>query len=69
MLSRAKIKEIQSLEIKKYRDEKRLFVAEGHKLVSLLMASFSCEYLIAPLRWLETQDDIRAKEVIEGQED
>jgi TrmH family RNA methyltransferase len=37
MLSKKEIKDIQSLGLKKYRDETRLFVAEGPKIVSELI--------------------------------
>ena len=35
MLSKNKIKYIRSLELKKKRKEEQVFVAEGHKLVSI----------------------------------
>jgi TrmH family RNA methyltransferase len=38
MLSKNEIKDIQSLRFKKFRDEQQLFVAEGPKLVSELLA-------------------------------
>lgn len=64
MLSKAKIKEIRSLEIKKFRDEKGLFIAEGNKLVSDMMYAFECEWLIAHTSWMATQGDIPAKELV-----
>ena len=39
MLSKARIKQIHSLEQKKYRRQEGLFVAEGHKLVGELLAA------------------------------
>ncbi len=39
MLSKARIKQIHSLEQRKYRRQNGLFVAEGHKLVGELLAS------------------------------
>ena len=64
MLSKAKIKEIRALEIKKFRDEQGLFVAEGNKLVSHLLLSFECEWLVADPKWVDIQGCIKAKEVI-----
>jgi RNA methyltransferase, TrmH family len=39
MLSKNQIKEIQSLQIKKFRDEKRLFIAEGVKTVLEILST------------------------------
>ena len=39
MLSKNLIKQVRSLEMKKFRKETNLFVAEGEKLVSDLIAS------------------------------
>ncbi|MDR2473865.1 MAG: RNA methyltransferase [Tannerella sp.] len=64
MLSKAKIKDIKSLEIKKFRDAAGLFVAEGNKLVADMLPAFECEYLIARTRWIATQGDINAREII-----
>jgi RNA methyltransferase, TrmH family len=48
MVSKAKIKFITSLQIKKFRDEERLFVIEGDKLVrEFLAARVSIETLVA----------------------
>jgi len=68
MLSKVKIKEIRALEIKKFRDEQGLFVAEGNKLVSHLLKSFICERLVALPKWLSTHDGLRIKDVIEADE-
>ena len=68
MLSKAKIKEIRALDIKKFRDEQGLFVAEGNKLVSHLLQSFDCEWLIANPHWLDIQGEIRVKELIIAEE-
>jgi TrmH family RNA methyltransferase len=64
MLSKAKIKEIRALEMKKYRDDKGLFVAEGNKTVADMIRVFECEWLIARTPWLATQGDVRANELI-----
>lgn len=52
MLSKNDIKNIKSLELKKFRDEKRLFVAEGHKLVGELLGVFRCVLLVATDEWM-----------------
>ena len=57
MLSKAKIKEIRALGIKKYRDEQGLFVAEGDKTVSCLLQSFTCEWLVASPQWIASQGE------------
>lgn len=46
MLSKAKIKWINSLSLKKNRDEARLFVAEGMKIVSELLPVLKCKFLV-----------------------
>ena len=68
MLSKAKIKEIRALEIKKIRDEQGLFVAEGNKLVAEMIHTFDCEWLIARTSWIATQGNIPAKELILAEE-
>ena len=68
MLSKAKIKEIRALEIKKIRDEQNLFVAEGNKLVADMLHAFECEWLIADTSWMATQGDIPAKELLLAEE-
>ncbi|MDR2773367.1 MAG: RNA methyltransferase [Tannerella sp.] len=68
MLSKAKIKELRSLELKKIRDEQGLFVAEGNKLVADMLRTFDCEWLAARTSWLATQGDIPAKELVLAEE-
>jgi TrmH family RNA methyltransferase len=46
MLSKNKIKLINSLSLKKFRDETALFPAEGIKLVSDLGSGFECDLLV-----------------------
>ena len=65
MLSKAKIKLIQSLDQKKKRREERLFVAEGPKVVGDLMPYFSCRLLIAEASWLALHPEVSATEIIE----
>jgi TrmH family RNA methyltransferase len=69
MLSKSKIKFIQSLEKKKYRTESACFLAEGNKLVADILPFFDCELLIAQPSWLATQGDINAKELIVVEDD
>jgi TrmH family RNA methyltransferase len=69
MLSRAKIKQVRSLKMKKFRDEEQLFVAEGNKLVADMMPAFECEWMIAKTSWMATQGDIPAKELLLADED
>ena len=69
MLSKAKIKYIHSLEMKKFRDERQAFVAEGNKLVADLLPAFECELLIARPSWMATQGDIPARELLVADED
>lgn len=45
MLSKNQIKQINALSQKKQRDEQSVFVAEGPKLVSVLLKSFRCKEL------------------------
>lgn len=65
MLSKAKIKYIHSLELKKKRSEEHAFVAEGPKLVGDLLGYFSCKLLIALPEWLKLHPEVRANEIIE----
>lgn len=69
MLSKSKVKYIHSLELKKYRNEADAFVAEGNKLVSDMMQAFDCELLLAKPRWMATQGDLPAKELIVAEEE
>ena len=68
MLSKNKIKFIQSLEKKKFRNETSCFLAEGNKLVVDILPFFECECLITKSSWLATQGDIFAKELIIAEE-
>ena len=69
MLSKAKIKLIQSLELKKKRREERLFVAEGPKVVGDLMPYFTCRLIVAEASWIAAHPEVRATEVIEATND
>lgn len=69
MISKSKIKQIRLLEKKKYRDEYKLFVAEGNKLVSDMIPFFECEWMIARTSWMATQKNLKASELIVAGED
>lgn len=53
MISKAKIKYIHSLELKKNRKAEGIFVAEGHKVVGDLMAIMPPTLVVATPQWLE----------------
>ncbi|MDY4951336.1 MAG: RNA methyltransferase, partial [Prevotella sp.] len=57
MLSKNRIKEIRSLERKKMRNEKRLFVAEGPKVVGDLMRVLSPRLLLHTEEWTPEAGD------------
>jgi len=52
MLSKNKIKELTQLHLKKQRDLQAVFIAEGNKLVSDLLAVFTCQTIVATEDWL-----------------
>ncbi|MDR2041283.1 MAG: RNA methyltransferase [Tannerella sp.] len=64
MVSKAKIKWVHSLERKKNRDQEQLFVAEGNKLVSELIGTLKCEWMLAEPSWMATQGDLPAGELV-----
>jgi TrmH family RNA methyltransferase len=53
MLTKATIKDIQSLQHKKFRNEQQAFIAEGPKLVEELLVAgiFTCKCLVALESW------------------
>lgn len=69
MLSKSKVKQIRSLELKKFRNELNAFVAEGNKLVADMLHAFECDLLIAKASWMATQGDIPAKELLEADDE
>ena len=69
MLSKAKIKYIRSLELKKFRNECNAFVAEGNKLVADMLPAFTCDLLLAKSSWMATQGDIPTKELLVAEEE
>lgn len=69
MVSKAKIKLIRSLELKKKRDEENLFLAEGNKVVSELLPFFPCRLLIALPEWVRKHEVSGVPEVLEVTQD
>ncbi len=67
MLSKNRIKEIRSLERKKMRNEKRLFVAEGPKVVGDLMRVLSPRLLLHTEGWTPEAGDYE-EIVVSGEE-
>jgi TrmH family RNA methyltransferase len=65
VISKNKIKLINSLSQKKFRDETGLFVAEGTKLVFDLAQVFPCSVLVTTPEWLHEHESLKADEVIE----
>lgn len=63
MLSKNDIKNIRSLEQKKFRTEKGLFVAEGHKVVEELLGHMDCVLLAATGDWLDRQKSIPSRRI------
>ena len=68
MISKNKIKQIKSLDQKKFRDESNLFIAEGTKLVLDLMTVFDCTLLAATPEWLKENKNVKAIELIQVDE-
>ncbi len=65
MISKNKVKLINSLSQKKFRDETGLFVAEGTKLVLDMAPTFRCSMLVATADWLDENKQFEADEIIE----
>ena len=63
MLSKNDIKIIKSLELKKFRTEKGLFVAEGHKTVGVFLGRFECILLVATQDWPDSRKSIPAQRI------
>jgi len=62
MLSKNKIKLIRSLDIKKFRDSEKIFIAEGHKIVcELLQSKLSVFSLLATNNWFSENIFLKLK--------
>lgn len=70
-LSKTKIKYIQSLKQKKFRDEYNVFTAEGDKIISDLLPVIKCQLLIASNEYIESIKDkkFQIEEIIEVSRD
>lgn len=69
MISKNKIKYIQSLELKKNRNKENVFVAEGPKLVeALLQVSTPC-FIAATTDWIEVNSHLKVLEMVEVTEE
>jgi len=66
MLSKSAQKLIRSLELKKFRQETGLFIAEGTKLTTDLLDLLECKLLVATEKWVDSNKDYcsKAKEVV-----
>ena len=70
MLSKALLKLVKSLEMKKFRKEYGLFVAEGGKTVcDLINLNIGVEHIIATREWIESHKDIKSNKIIEVSEE
>ena len=70
MLSKALLKLIKSLEMKKFRKEYGLFVAEGSKTVcDLINLNIEAEHIIATKEWLANHKNIKSDKITEVTED
>ncbi|MBO7302202.1 MAG: RNA methyltransferase [Bacteroidaceae bacterium] len=70
MLSKALLKLIKSLEIKKFRKEYELFVAEGGKTVcDLINLNIEVEHIIATKEWLNNHKEIKNLNISEVSEE
>lgn len=65
MISKARLKYIHSLDLKKNRKADGVFVAEGPKLIEDLIRVFEPTYICATKEWLLQHPDINADEVTE----
>lgn len=64
MISKAKVKFIKSLRLKKNREQARLFIAEGHKVVGELLASGCAHTIVATQEWLSAHPAPPTNELI-----
>jgi len=58
MISKGRIRLIHSLEMRKFRKEQGLFVAEGPKLVGELLRQYQPKYIAALPSWIEANQDL-----------
>ncbi len=65
MIPKNKIKLINNLSQKKFRDKTGFFIAEGTKLVLDLAQAFCCSLLVATVDWLNEHPYFKTNEIIE----
>ncbi len=66
MISQSKIKLINSLSKKKFRDINQLFIAEGEKIVSdLLLSQIDIKWIFATKEWHHKNNEVVAEEKVE----
>lgn len=65
MISKNRQKLLRQLETKKYRDREGLFVAEGPKVISDLLAISSAKSIYATRQWIESHGSPSTEELIE----
>lgn len=68
MISKNLIKFVHSLELKKNRNENKLFVAEGPKVVGDLLAISKAHTIIATEEWLQS-NSARSEDIVEVSEE
>lgn len=69
MISKAKIKYIRSLELKKNRSKEGMFIAEGPKVVGDLLHIQPAHLLAATREWIEDNANAQADEIFEVSEE
>lgn len=69
MISKNKIKYIHSLSLKKNRDNEKLFIAEGPKVVGDLLHSYQAKAIVATQEWLNSNALDESIEIISVSED
>lgn len=67
-LSKVKIKFINSLAKKKYRDDYQCFIAEGDKLVSELSSTLHCQTVIATQDWSDRNMIVAEENIVVSEE-
>ena len=61
ILSKNIIKQLKSLDQKKFRNEKGIFLAEGTKIVCDNIDTMKCEFIIATQNWFDSHQEIPDK--------
>lgn len=64
MISKARIKFVHALAMKKHRDETGYFVAEGPKVVGELLGTFQLIYLAATADWAAAHPQIEVNDLV-----